>query len=397
MKRIFSAFLLFILFSTIQAQTIFQKTLYAVSAVSSDCFQKTSDGGYVGCGYSGTSGNAFLMKLDSIGDTLWTKYFGGAQGDYGLSVFETADGGYAVSGYTYSFGGGNSDAYLIKTDNNGTFQWSKSYGGLYAEDFTTVKQTADGGYILLGSSASFGSGPTDFDLYLVKTDMNGDTLWTKKIGGANADNGLCLELTNDSGFIITGYTNSIGIGQDDIFLLKTNSLGNVLWTKTYGGAESDVANDVQQTSDGGYILTGKTHSFGAFSNDGDVYLIKTDAAGDTLWSKTFGGSGTDIGYSVKQTTDGGYAVCGWTYSFGAGAIDVYLLKTDSQGNLLWSNTLGGGSFDYGYSLVETNDNGYFIAATRPAFRPHPDTLSKPALLALPDATRTTQPHKLPLL
>lgn len=367
MKKLFC---LILLFSPVHVfcQITFQKTFGGTNAEFFWSLQPT-DGGYILVGNTSSfgQGDIYLIKTNDYGDTIWTKTFGGSLSEYGLSVYPTNDGGYIISGGTYSSGAGNSDGYLVKTDSSGNFIWSKTYGNLYNEDINIVRPTFDGGYILLGSSSSFGTSTTDFDIYLIKTDSNGDTIWTKTFGGTGSDNALYLQQAKDSGYVITGYTNSFGAGQDDVFLLKTDTNGNLLFIKTYGGVDGDAGSSVQQTKDGGYIISGKTHSFGAFSNDGDVYLIKTDSIGDVAWTKTFGGAGTDWGHSVQQTSDDGFVIAGETWSFGAGQNDVYVLKTDSNGNLLWSKTFGGSSFDHGRSVHQTNDAGFIIACNSSSF------------------------------
>ena len=161
--------------------------------------------------------------------------------------------------------------------------------------------------------------------------QEGSTLWTQTYGGSNSDWSKSVQQTSDGGYIIAGHTESFGAGESDVYLIKTDSSGNTLWTQTYGGSNSDYGESVQQTSDGGYIIAGRTESFGA--GQFDVYLIKTDSSGNTLWTQTYGGSGTDSGDSVQQTTDGGYIIAGWTTSFDAGQYDVYLIKTDANRNL----------------------------------------------------------------
>jgi len=257
------------------------------------------------------------------------KLMGGASNnDYAEAVEQTSDGGYIVAGYTTSFGAGIQDVYLIKTDSLGDTLWTRTYGGGSSDLARAVQQTTDGGYIVVGETISFGAG--SYDVYLIKTNSNGDTLWTRTYGGGTWDFGYAVEQTTDGGYIVTGYTRSFGAGLDDVYLIKTDSLGNMLWTKTYGGADFDHGYAVRQTTDSGYMVAGYTNSFGAGSYD--VYLIKTNANGDTLWTKTYGGGGWDEAYAVRQTTDGGYIVAGYAGSFGAGAGDVYLIKTDANGN-----------------------------------------------------------------
>jgi hypothetical protein len=323
--------------------------------------QQTTDGGYIIAGYTesyGVGSDVYLIKTDSTGDALWTKTYGGADTDYGYSVQQTSDGGYIVAGMTYFYSLGYADVYLIKTNSTGDALWTKTYGGAGSDKGKSVQQTTDGGYIVAGETSSYGAGEYDYDVYLIKTNASGDTLWTRTYGGENYDKGESVQQTTDGGYIVAGMTYFYDAGWYDVYLIKTNSLGDTLWTRTYGGADVDCGYSVQQTTDGGYIVTGETHSYGAGAED--VYLIKTNASGDTLWTRTYGGAHYDAGNSVQQTTDGGYIVAGYTLSYGEGA-DVYLIKTNGSGDTLWTKTYGGSSTDWGESVQQTSDGGYVVA------------------------------------
>jgi len=297
-------------------------------------------------------------------DTLWTKTFGGSdwEGATGTSVQQTTDGGYIITGNTHSFGAGYEDIWLIKTDASADTLWTKTFGGSNGDAGCSVKQTTDGGYIITGFTDSFGAG--GYDVWLIKTDASGDTLWTKTFGGSDSDRGNSVQQTNDGGYIITGGT--FGAGVSDVWLIKTDASGDTLWTKPFDGDLHDCGFSVQQTSDGGYIITGYTGWDWGFGSDFDVWLIKTDASGDTLWTKTFAG-GSAVGYSVQQTTDGGYIIAGCTNAFGAGDMDIWLIKTDASGDTLWTKTFGGSGVEGGTSVQQTTDGGYIIAGFTDSF------------------------------
>jgi len=328
---------------------------------------QTSDGGYIiagktssfGAGYS----DVYLVKTDCDGDTLWTRTYGGSYNDGGYSVAQTSDGGYIIAGYTDSFGG-ERNVYLVKTDAAGNTLWTRNYGGSDDVVGLSVAQTSDGGYIIAGWTTSFGAGESDF--YLVKTDGDGDTLWTRTYGGSSGDYGYSVAQTSDGGYIIAGATSSFGAGNYDVYLVKTDAAGDTLWTRTYGGDADDVGYSVTQTSDGGYIVAGETYSFGTGWTQ-DVYLIRTDMSGDTLWTRTYGGIDNDCAYSVIQATDSGFIVAGYTNSIGAGYFDFYLIKTNSSGDTLWTRTYGGSNDDYGRSVAQTSDGGFIIAGGTSSF------------------------------
>ncbi|MBI5217955.1 MAG: gliding motility-associated C-terminal domain-containing protein [Bacteroidia bacterium] len=369
---------------------VFQKTFsgtnqwndFGVSAL-----QDTTNGEYTISGFTNSfSGiRAFLLHLDANGNTLWTKGYGGSgtQITYGHSVRRTFDGGYiiaaqklssgsfhycairtngngdtlwtktwhngsypsAASGYTrdvcqtteggFVFTGlvdANNTFGVIRTDANGNIVWTKAYGDSCAlgcgQRSHAVQQTADGGFIICGYTFSFGAG--DYDAYLIKTDGSGNIVWTKTYGTTGAEEAYSVRQTTDGGYIFTGYTRISIMDPAHIILVKTNSSGDLLWTKSFSGPTGEFAFSVKQTSDNGYIVAGYTYSFGA--GDADVYMIRTNSAGDTLWTKVYGGAGSDYGYSVQQTTDGGFIVSGETSSFGTTGINVYFIKTDANGN-----------------------------------------------------------------
>jgi hypothetical protein len=346
------------------AQITFERTYGSSASDVGNCAQQTSDGGYIVVGEKYAPGinnpDIYLIKTDSIGDTLWTKTYGGSENDYCSWVQQTTDHGYIIVGETYSFGIGSSDIFLIKTDSLGEILWTKTFGDTFREFGASVHQTSDNGYIITGSSASHFSGA--WNVYLIKTDSLGESIWERTYGGSGDDFGSSVLQISEGGYIIVGRTTSFGSGSYDVYLIKTNSNGKPILTKTYGGIADDQGNSITKTSDEGFIITGRTQSFGL--GERDVYLIKTTTLGDTIWTKTIGGLDWDTGRSVKETSDGGYIIVGETSSFGPGSSAVFLIKTNSLGNTLWTRTYGGSRWDFGRSVQQTSDGGYIIAGTK---------------------------------
>jgi len=333
--------------------------------------QQTSDGGYIIGGYTDsfttifTTGNfdALIVKLDSSGNISWSKTIGGTNIDDVYSIQQTSDGGYIIGGDTTSFGAGNNDLLIVKLDSSGNISWLKTIGGTNDDYISSIQQTSDGGYIIGASTASFGAG--SYDAFIVKLDSSGNISWSKTIGGTNNDSISSIQQTSDGGYIIGGSTASFGAGNYDAFIVKLDSSGNISWSKTIGGTNIDDVYSIQQTSDGGYIVGGYTNSFGA-GND-DALIVKLDSSGNISWSKTIGGTNYDDVYSIQQTSDGGYIIGASTASFGAGNDDGLIVKLDSSGNISWSKTIGGTNYDDVYSIQQTSDGGYIIGASTASF------------------------------
>jgi hypothetical protein len=343
--------------------TLWTRTFGGANIDIGHSVRQTTDGGFVVGGYSRSYGsmsgrNALLVKVDADGDGAWIEAYGGDDDDEGWAVVPTADHGYVLAGHTKSFGTGDTDVLLVKTDATGAPDWQRTYGGGNDDEGYAVLQTADFGYLVAGVTSSSGAGSRD--VWLIKTDSDGIEEWNRTHGGTASDGAWSVAPTTDGGFVVAGWTYSSGPGfLGNAWLLKTDGQGIEEWNRVFGGADVDRAHAVRQTPDGGYILAGYTGSSGAGLYD--MLLVKTDSLGAQEWMQTFGGSGRDYAQSVEPTADGGYVVAGYTLSYGAGGDDVWLVKTDAGGDEQWSRTYGGSASDVAYSVARTTDGGYAVA------------------------------------
>ncbi len=377
MKKFILFLVLIPLFTSSFSQT-FQKVYGWAGTENCYSVKQTTDGGYVMAGFTNSLSANFdglVIKVDPNGIIQWSKGFATPTNDFFEDVIEDNLGNFVLVGGNNG-GLGNTDNSIAKLDAAGNQIWSINKGDAgYNYNSHSLKQTTDGGYIQLGYNATItGNG----DFWLLKTDVNGNTTWSKWFNTSTGgyDHGFYTQQTTDGGYVIAGIWNNVWSAMNgDMRLLKTNATGGITWAKSYGAAGHDYLSSARQTTDGGYILAGLTLSFGAGSSD--FYLVKTDISGNLMWSKTYGGVGSDQAYSVVQTSDGGYALVGTTNSFGAGGRDVWLVRTDALGNLLWSRTFGGAlddnpntstTFGSQYnSLVQTSDGGFLIGAQTRSF------------------------------
>ena len=280
----------------------------------------------------------------------FTKTFGGLAGDGGYSVEQTNDGGFIITGYTQSYGAGEGDVWLIKTDAIGNEEWNNTFGGIDHDEGYSIEQTNDGGFIIIGYTASYGVGSRD--VWLIKTDVSGNEEWNRTFGGSEFDEGKSVKQTTDGGYILTGYKSYIS-GNKYLWLIKTDNEGHEEWNKTFGENEGNRGWSVSQTYDGGFIVTGDTYTT---TVEGYIILVKTDENGNEEWIKTFGGHYGDIGCSVEQTTDGNFVISGNRH--GLTGNTAYLLKTDEMGNKIWDNFFPGST---GTSVKETEDGGFVFS------------------------------------
>lgn len=294
------------------------------------------------------------VKEESVANAF-SKTWGGATNDYGISIINTNDGGYAIAGETNSFGNGM-QAQIIKYSADGSFEWNKTWGGGGNDSANSIIQTSDGGYAIIGTTDSFGSYS---EVFIAKFTNNGSFSWNKTWGGANYDYGKSIIQTTDGGYAITGETTSFG-NSVQAFLAKFTSDGSLSWSKTWGGSTFEWGMSIVQSNDNGYAIVGTTNSF---SGNYRAFLAKFTADGNLSWNKIWGDN-LDLresGYSVVKTSDGGYAVTGQTYVM-APSSDAFLARFTSEGILLWNKTWGDPSLDdEAYSIAKTNDNGYVVS------------------------------------
>ncbi len=344
--------------------------------------------------------DVWIVKLDSFGNKSWDKTYGGSNGDGARSIQQTSDGGYIVAGYTMSNDGdvsdgnnGESDIWVIKLDTAGNKIWDKTYGGSNSDGARSIQQTSDGGYIVAGYTVSNNGDVSDgnngeSDIWVIKLDSVGNKAWDKTLGGSKADYAKSIQQTSDGGYVIGGSTrnpflsstNSVygdisdgNNGWTDYWIVKSDTAGNKIWDKTLGGRRDDYLGTIQQTSDGGYIVAGYNNNDDGDITDGnngdkDVWIVKLDSFGNKVWDKTYGGSEGDKAYSIQQTFDGGYIISGETMNNDGditdgnnGGYDYWILKLDSSGNKVWDRTLGGSGWEWANSIQQTSDGGFVIA------------------------------------
>jgi len=398
-----------------------QRCLGGSASDGASSIQQTADGGFIIAGgscsndgdVSGNHGNGdcWVVKLNSAGNIIWQKSLGGSGSEWAKSIQQTTDGGFIIAGLSNSTDGDVSghhpggyydsdsiwheytDYWVVKLDPAGNIIWQKCFGGSSSDWASSIQQTADGGYIVAGKtrsndgdvSGNHGSG----DYWVVKLNSVGEIQWQKCLGGSDNDVAYSIHQTSDGGFIVAGksYSNDGDVsgnhGSGDCWIVKLDSAGEILWQKCLGGSDWDVAHSIQQTTDGGFIVAGYSHSANGdvSGNHGsaDYWIVKLDSAGNIIWQKCLGGSDWDVAYSIQQTTDGGFIVVGVSNSNDGDITghhpggyydsdstwyeypDYWVVKLDSAGNIIWQKSLGGSDEDYDPSIQQTADGGFIIA------------------------------------
>jgi len=327
--------------------------------------KQTTDGGFIVLSLSNEAGiSCQLTKVDNIGDTLWMRKYGGPSVDFAQSVEQTFDQGYIVCGITQSFGSGYHDIYLFKVDNVGALLWSKAFGGTFGEDGISVKQTADSGYVLTGHTMDTSMAG---EIVLIKTNPTGNIIWQKRYGGIDQDFAYDLQLTNDGGYVIAGSTQSWGSGMINTYILRTDSNGDTLWTKVYsipGWGMS--ATSILENEDSSFIVLNHAHD--------SIVLMKLMPDGDTIWTKGFTNTGNFIYGNILETLDNGYIFSGtdqlpfliktnsygdtlWTREYGIINGAGYAVDCTSDSGFIITGEAVLGSMSYGIYLIKTDKHG----------------------------------------
>ena len=336
--------------------------------------QTTSDNGYVIIGETNSYGagnkDLFVMKLDINGVTQWTKTYGSTSLDDGssASIVQTMDGGYLIGGHTESFGAGSSyDGYFLKLDGLGNIQWEQRATGSSYESIRDLKELSNGDFILLGNASSIGTGA--ISTYAIRLSSTGVVLWSKAYGAPAQEQGYSVMELSNGDLILSSGTNSYGSGILDELLIRIDNMGNIIWSKYYGGGGTDILYSTKMLSDGNIIAVGVTDSYGAGGDE--ILLSKIDTGGNLIWTKTYGGINTDRGEDVEENKNGEIIIAGYTNSYGSGGYDKLLISVDNNGNINWSKTYGGTGDDevdrWAKAMTIASDTGIVIVGGTKSF------------------------------
>lgn len=373
MKKFVGTAILFLFFGAIsQLNGQWAMTIGGPSEDEAHCVFQTKEGDYLIAGrtdsFGGKNGDFWILKIDRNGMVIWQKRIDGGGIDSASSIQQTQDGHLIVVGNTTPAGRSNSQIWGLHLTKNGNPFWQRTYGGTADDSAASVQETIDGGFLVAGTTSSAGAGSSD--MWVFKLSHTGDMEWGNTYGGTGEEEAFSLQVTMDGGSIVVGRTTSYGAGLSDIWILKLTSEGLVDWQRTYGRTKDDIGYSIKETVDGGFIVAGSTGSFGA--GDLDFFVIKMSDHGKVQWQKAFGGTSTDIAYSICQAKDGGYLVVGKSNSFGTEThekpfselSDILILKLDVDGTVQWQKTYGGNySFDEARSIVPTASGGYIVAGS----------------------------------
>ncbi len=329
----------------------------------------TDDGGLIVVGYTRSFGegklnNIYILKTNQNGYTQWRRTFGGNFDDEGEEIIQTEDGGFLIAGSSESFQGrAQYDFYMLKIDSEGRKEWDNGFGGDYDEQCYSVAQTDDGGYLLGGSTVTFGARGKDF--WVVKTDDQGKEEWRQAYGGDGDDICRSVIRTEDGNYLLAGYTDSFGDPGQGAYLVKINETGSMIWNRSTGGIYDDYVYDVIRSEDGGYAYVGSTTSYGA--GEESFWLTKTDSEGYEEWNYSSDGDYDEVAYSVYQSKEGNYIMTGYTSSYGKGGRDVWVVEIDEEGEEISKKTFGGSGDDVAYSITGSKGDRFAIAGYTRSF------------------------------
>ena len=328
--------------------------------------QQTNDGGHIiraNTNSFGAGGADFwILKLDENGNISWQKTYGGEDNDNGRFIQQISNGAYILMGITSSFTSYERATWMLKLNNDGDVLWQRTYAAPGEDDCSySFLRTTDGGYIISGPGGTLDYPPYSHRAWVMKLDINGYVTWRKRYNGPQNDELFFIQQTQNGEYIAVGRTNSFGAGDDDIWVLKLDSNGDILWQKTYGGSAIDYPRSLIKTSDGEFLISATTQSFGTGEND--LWLIKLNGDGIISWQKTYGGNDSDTGY-CQQTADGRYIVVGYTFSDESWEYDIWVIEIDSTGSLIWERTFVGIDDSRIYSLSKMLNGDYLVVGMK---------------------------------
>lgn len=357
--------------SLIHAQTVFEEVYPASVQQSGKDVVQTPDGGYL---IASTTENStgddldlYMVKTNSVGDIQWTKTYGGSMVDFPHFILPIGSGNYFVVGYSQSFGGGDMDIYLLKINSSGDTLWTRTYGSWGNEEGKEIAMTSDGNFVIIGSRSNSGNN----DCMFLKINPSGAVLWTKYYGGANYESTRSVKLAMDGGFIIAGKRGLSPTSPTSAWILKTNSLGDTTWTKSYNAGTSYEAKSIIANTDGTYTFCVDDSSA---ATDSDVRIMNISSTGTVNWSKSYGGTEKDITKMMFPTVDGGYVIGAISRSFGWSNPDMWLLKLNAVGDTLWTRHYGYWGHEHCHGLRQTSDGGYVLTGHSRSFSPNQEIM-----------------------
>lgn len=326
---------------------------------------QTSDNGYVILSNAGSDvGNTaiHLIKTDTLGIIQWERVLNNSDLKWATDFKQTSDKGYIITGNAYTSTASSYDLLLIKTDSVGQIEWEKQVGGTDWDFGNAVAVAYDSAYVVIGKTYSYGA--ADANIYIVKCNLDGDTLWTRVLGGDSLDFGTSVDITADSNYLIAANTRSYGHGSLDAWIMKLSMAGDTLWSKFYGDTLEDAVNSIKVLPDKGFIFVGYTYSFGAMNSD--AYLMRTDSNYiDMWWLPVFWmpSAGYDVLTHVSYNDSLQFVLSGWTTSGGSGGEEAVLTIMGDNWNFKYSGTFGTPDDDEAYAAWQTSDSGYVMACT----------------------------------